>query len=165
MATISVGLPQPVRELEVAKEKAIRVDAGLTFSQGMQSLVRMVFSSVHLTGAFRDMTKEQAKVIAMLQGPEIQRLTREQYAEVAELLEKLVELASHIIPKARSIGFPRWKPLLEIMEDQSEHLTSISETFRVACDDEELAILAEMAHSVGADCGQMTGESVGSVHA
>lgn len=164
MATMTIGMPIPVRDFSRAEQKAIRADAGLTFSQEMRRIFRLLFSLIYLTGAFRDVISEQTKIIQKLQQPAFETLTPAQYAEMAERLEKLVSLNDGMIPRARSIGISHWKPLLDQMEDQSEHLAGIAESFRTACDDEELAILAEMASKIGVDCYHPTGDPVGSLH-
>ena len=170
MATMAMGSPYQMRELMAAEVSVTRVDAGLTFSQKMNMVVQTCFSLVHLTGAFKDAVKGQATVIAALQCPEAQHLSKEQYAELAERIEHLVSINERMIPNARAIGFRPWHAHLAELEDQSDHLAGIAETFRIACDDEELAILAGMAGEIEADrsqdgCHDMTGETVGSMHA
>ncbi|MGO9318494.1 MAG: hypothetical protein ACLPXT_13590 [Terracidiphilus sp.] len=170
MATMTMEMPYQMHELDVAEGKVARVDAGLTFSQKMNLVLQVFFSLVHLTGAFRDAVQEQAKVIDVLQRPEAQELAPEQFAELAERVERLVDLNERMIPNARLIGFRPWHAYLAQLEDQSEHLAGIAETFRTACDEEELAILAGMAGEIEADythsdCLDVREESVGSVHA
>ena len=170
MATMTMDMFCQVRELKVAEEKVSRVNAGLTFSQKMNMAMQAGFSLFLLTGAFRSAVREQDEVISLLTRPDVQDLGPQEFASLAESIERLVVSNQTVIESARSVGFRPWAANLALMEDQAEHLASIAESFRMACDEEALEILAGMAREVQTGptyngCFDSTRERIEPVHA
>jgi hypothetical protein len=165
MAAMAMSMPYHMREFEVVEQKVTRVDAGLTFSQKMNIVVQTCFSLIHLTGAFHAAAQEQAELIGMLLQPEAQDLDPEQYGALAAKIEGLVASNERVITGALSIEFRPWAGYLAQMKDQSEHLAGIAESFRMACDDESLTILAEAAMEIESGYLDQSRKLVGTMHA
>lgn len=165
MAAMTLEMPNQMRQFDVVEQKVTRVSAGLTFSQAMNLLVQAAFSLINLTGAFHSAVIAQGSLIGSLLSDSAQDLSPEQYASMAEKIENIVRENETVITSAASIGFKPWATYLEQLKDQSEHLAGIAESFRMACDDESLTILASAAmemqsgHSIG------SGSLCGAVHA
>jgi hypothetical protein len=101
---------------------------------------------VHLTRAFHEAVTEQGELINMLLDPRVQDLGPEQLNHIATKLERLVHINESIVDSATGFDFKPWKGYLATLSDQAEHLASIAESFRMACDDESLAVLAGLAN-------------------
>lgn len=165
MATVAMPISMQMREFSRVEGKVQRLSAGLTFSQGMMAFVSGLFSLVHLSGAFKSVVNEQAELIQMLGEQIVLDSDQATFAALAEKIEHVVRTNENVVAMALSLQFRPWEKSLEEMQNQSEHLESIAESFRMACDDESLDILADFARIVDSENSYGSGNLVSTVHA
>jgi hypothetical protein len=156
MATVCL----PYQELDAVEMKIERVNAGLTFSQAMNQVVRACFSLVHLTGAFHEAATGQAELINALLDPRIQGLRPEPLNDLASKLERLVQENESVVESAYGFRFNMpWKGYLETLSAQAERISGIAESFRMAADSAVIAGIVQLSASAADELDGATNDN------
>lgn len=124
----------PIQTLDIAERKIERVNAGLTFSQAMNLVVKTCFSVVHLTGAFHEAVTGQAALINALLDPRIHGLTPLQLGEIASKLDHLVRANEAVLEGSAKFNIRPWKSYLDTLAQQAEQISGIAESFHMSAD-------------------------------
>ncbi len=157
MTTMAVPMFGNSYQFELVEKKVQHVNAGITFVQGTNLVFRGILAMALVTKSLNTAVKLQSDLIDKLTGSSILDVPPHRLGALAGKIEQLVSVDRNVLESAPEVAFSYWQKQLARLEDQVEHLEGIAESFRMACDDEALGILAFIAKDMVNSPEQLVG--------
>jgi catalase (peroxidase I) len=121
MATMTL----PLHELELAERKGVAL---------LAELDRHPANAEDLNHDLHEIMESTNHVLRGLDDPKIQLVSDSQLLDMATKLESVVALRSKMVSRLRSLPLSIAESEFAILENQSERLDSLAETFRMGAD-------------------------------
>jgi hypothetical protein len=148
----ALSLPIQILEHQVRlRAVEIRQEVEKPKGSGLLSKLQILVRIVRINSGFLALIRKEEKLALLVQHPSLHALSAEQYQKCAEALEGVVSDVTSMLDHAADMPewvLRFWRKNMEKLVEQTGHLESIAESFRVAANPACTEALARAAREL-----------------